>query len=157
MDNKAFEVLFEELRLLRVEVAQFNAKLEGIIGSKPTYVTPDTLETKISALLHELKISANLKGYQYLREALQMVINDFELTGLITVELYPTIAKKYVTTPSRVERAIRHAIEVSYKRNREHPYYKEYPHIKPTNGQFVADMADKFRLEDVQLQAVGQD
>ncbi|MDU1228115.1 MAG: sporulation transcription factor Spo0A [Clostridium sp.] len=75
---------------------------------------PIDLETEITSIIHEIGVPAHIKGYMYLREAITMVVNDMELLSAVTKELYPSIAKKYNTTASRVERAIRHAIEVAY-------------------------------------------
>ncbi|MCI6188770.1 MAG: sporulation transcription factor Spo0A, partial [Clostridium sp.] len=77
---------------------------------------PQDLETEITNIIHEIGVPAHIKGYMYLREAITMVVNDMELLSAVTKELYPSIAKKYNTTASRVERAIRHAIEVAWGR-----------------------------------------
>ena len=82
-----------------------------------TNVTRD-LEKDVTDMIHEIGVPAHIKGYQYLREAIMMSVQDVEMLGSITKVLYPTIAKKYQTTPSRVERAIRHAIEVAWSRGR---------------------------------------
>ena len=76
------------------------------------------LESDVTNIIHEIGVPAHIKGYQYLREAIMMSVEDVEMLGSITKILYPTIAKKYQTTPSRVERAIRHAIEVAWSRGR---------------------------------------
>ncbi|MBE3563179.1 MAG: sporulation transcription factor Spo0A [Hydrogenibacillus schlegelii] len=111
------------------------------------------LEAKISTLLHEIGVPAHIKGYQYLREAIRMVYDDIELLGAITKMLYPSIAERFKTTPSRVERAIRHAIEVAWQRgnveaiNRTFGYTVSHAKDKPTNSEFIAMLADKLRLE----------
>ncbi|WP_154826356.1 sporulation transcription factor Spo0A, partial [Clostridium butyricum] len=84
-----------------------------ILTSEPKSKTPVDLETEITNIIHEIGVPAHIKGYMYLREAITMVVNDMELLSAVTKELYPSIAKKYNTTASRVERAIRHAIEVA--------------------------------------------
>ena len=84
--------------------------------SSISYNEPVDLETEITTIIHEIGVPAHIKGYMYLREAITMVVNDMELLSAVTKELYPSIAKKYNTTASRVERAIRHAIEVAWGR-----------------------------------------
>jgi len=111
------------------------------------------LEQKISDLLHELGIPANIRGYQYLREAIALVTGELQLLNSITKILYPKIAKQYESTPSRVERAIRHAIEVAWTRgnveaiNRLFGHTVDYRRGKPTNSEFIAKVADRLRLE----------
>lgn len=113
---------------------------------------PD-LETDITNVIHEVGVPAHIKGYQYLREAITMVVENIELLSAVTKELYPSIAKKYNTTPSRVERAIRHAIEVAWNRgkidtiNSLFGYTVHNDKGKPTNSEFIAIIADKLRLE----------
>ena len=87
-----------------------------ILTSEQKSKTPIDLETEITNIIHEIGVPAHIKGYMYLREAITMVVNDMELLSAVTKELYPSIAKKYNTTASRVERAIRHAIEVAWGR-----------------------------------------
>ena len=114
---------------------------------------PVDLETEITNIIHEIGVPAHIKGYLYLREAIKMVIDNVELLGAVTKELYPSIAKKYNTTPSRVERAIRHAIEVAWSRgkvdtiNQLFGYTVHNTKGKPTNSEFIAMIADKLRLE----------
>ncbi|WP_443082190.1 sporulation transcription factor Spo0A [Terrisporobacter sp.] len=111
------------------------------------------IETEITNIIHEIGVPAHIKGYLYLREAIKMVIENVELLGAVTKELYPNIAKKYNTTPSRVERAIRHAIEVAWSRgkvdtiNQLFGYTVHNTKGKPTNSEFIAMIADKLRLE----------
>ncbi|KNF07413.1 stage 0 sporulation protein A [Gottschalkia purinilytica] len=113
----------------------------------------NTLETKITNIIHEIGVPAHIKGYLYLREAITMVVENIELLGAVTKELYPNIAKKFNTTPSRVERAIRHAIEVAWSRgkidtiNNLFGYTVHNDKGKPTNSEFIAMVADKLRLE----------
>ena len=115
--------------------------------------TEYTLESKITEILHEVGVPAHIKGYQYLRTSILDVINNIELLGAITKELYPSIAKKYGTTPSRVERAIRHAIEVAWNRGRIETINEIFGYTihnnkgKPTNSEFIAMISDKLRLE----------
>ena len=104
-------------------------------------------------MIHEIGVPAHIKGYQYLREAIMMSVQDIEMLNSITKILYPTIAKKYQTTPSRVERAIRHAIEVAWSRGRMETLDALFGYTintgkgKPTNSEFIALIADKIRLQ----------
>ncbi len=115
--------------------------------------TEDNLEALVTNIIHELGVPAHIKGYQYLREAIIMVINDIDVINQITKQLYPDIAKKFKTTPSRVERAIRHAIEVSWIRGEQASIENIFGYTisaakgKPTNSEFIAMIADKLRLE----------
>ena len=114
---------------------------------------PKNLDASITSIIHEIGVPAHIKGYLYLREAISMVYNDIELLGSITKVLYPDIAKKYNTTASRVERAIRHAIEVAWSRGKMDTIDELFGYTvsngkgKPTNSEFVALIADKIRLE----------
>ncbi|PKR78945.1 sporulation transcription factor Spo0A [Halalkalibacillus sediminis] len=111
------------------------------------------LDANITSIIHEVGVPAHIKGYLYLREAISMVYNDIDLLGSITKVLYPDIAKKYNTTASRVERAIRHAIEVAWNRGNIDSlssifgYTVSVTKAKPTNSEFIAMIADKLRLE----------
>ncbi|GFR34281.1 sporulation transcription factor Spo0A [Thermobrachium celere] len=115
--------------------------------------TNNNLEAEITNIIHEIGVPAHIKGYMYLRDAIQMVVNDIELLSAITKELYPSIARKYNTTPSRVERAIRHAIEVAWARGQVETINKIFGYTihndkgKPTNSEFIAMIADKLRLK----------
>lgn len=119
----------------------------------PEKSEPQDLETEITNIIHEIGVPAHIKGYMYLREAITMVVNDMELLSAVTKELYPSIAKKYNTTASRVERAIRHAIEVAWGRGQVEAINKLFGYTintekgKPTNSEFIAMIADKLRLE----------
>ncbi|MCL1632580.1 sporulation transcription factor Spo0A [Sporolactobacillus sp. CPB3-1] len=112
------------------------------------------LNASITDIIHEIGVPAHIKGYMYLREAISMVYHDIELLGSITKVLYPDIAKKYKTTPSRVERAIRHAIEVAWSRGNVDSISKLFGYTvsmskaKPTNSEFIAMVADKLRIEN---------
>jgi two-component system, response regulator, stage 0 sporulation protein A len=114
---------------------------------------PKNLSASITSIIHEIGVPAHIKGYLYLREAITMVYNDIELLGSITKVLYPDIAKKFNTTASRVERAIRHAIEVAWSRGNIESisslfgYTVSMSKAKPTNSEFIAMVADKLRLE----------
>jgi len=111
------------------------------------------LDIEVTRIIHEVGIPAHIKGYLYLREAILLVIDDVELLGLVTKELYPSVARKYKTTPSRVERAIRHAIEVAWNRGNINAIHRIFSHTvskergKPTNSEFIAMVADMLRME----------
>lgn len=111
------------------------------------------LETDVTNIIHEIGVPAHIKGYQYLRDAIMMSVDDTEMLGSITKQLYPSIAKLHKTTPSRVERAIRHAIEVAWSRGKMETINELFGYTvnggkgKPTNSEFVALIADKIRLE----------
>lgn len=110
------------------------------------------LDTEITSILHEIGVPAHIKGYLYLRESISMVYNNIEILGSITKVLYPVIAKKFKTTSSRAERAIRHAIEVAWNRGNAEAisaifsYTISYNKSKPTNSEFIAMLADRLRL-----------
>ncbi len=111
------------------------------------------LEIVVSNMIKDIGVPAHIKGYQFLRDAIIMVISDMELINAVTKELYPGIAKKYKTTSSRVERAIRHAIEVSWQRgdietlNDLFGHTVQFSKDKPTNSEFIAMIADRIRLD----------
>ena len=111
------------------------------------------LETDVTNIIHEVCVPAHIKGYQYLRDAIIMSVTDMEMLNSITKILYPTIAKQHQTTPSRVERAIRHAIEVAWSRGKMDTIEELFGYTvsggkgKPTNSEFIALIADKIRLE----------
>ncbi len=116
-------------------------------------VKQNDLEIDITNLIHEVGIPAHIKGYQYLRDAITLVVDDMDMLSAVTKELYPSIAKMNNTTPSRVERAIRHAIEVAWNRGKIETldtlfgYTVKNDKGKPTNSEFIAIIADKLRLE----------
>ena len=113
----------------------------------------ENIEALVTNVIHEVGVPAHIKGYQYLREAIIMVINDIDVINQITKCLYPQIANKFHTTPSRVERAIRHAIEVAWGRGEQKTVENIFGYTisaskgKPTNSEFIAMIADKLRLE----------
>lgn len=119
----------------------------------------NNLQISISRMLHELGMPSHIKGYQYIREAILMVYDNPEIVGGITKELYPELATKFDTTVSRVERAIRHAIEVSWNRGDWNLMEDVFGHsvdidkAKPTNSEFIVTVADKLRLEFVKQRA----
>lgn len=130
-----------EIKPQYIEIAPENKKDES------------NLEALVTNIIHEVGVPAHIKGYQYLREAIMMVVNDIDVINQITKQLYPEIAEKYCTTPSRVERAIRHAIEVAWARGQAETVENIFGYTvsaakgKPTNSEFIAMIADKLRLE----------
>ena len=114
--------------------------------------TPD-IETQVTQIIHQIGVPAHIKGYQYLRTAILLTVNDSDIINSVTKILYPSVAKKYATTTSRVERAIRHAIEVAWDRgdvdtlNSYFGYTIQNNRGKPTNSEFIAMIADNLRLK----------
>ena len=139
----------------------FIAREKEIGIQKPQYIDisnmsankEDNLEALVTNVIHEVGVPAHIKGYQYLREAIIMVVNDIDVINQITKCLYPQIARKFHTTPSRVERAIRHAIEVALGRGQQDVVENIFGYTvsaskgKPTNSEFIAMISDKLRLE----------
>ena len=121
-------------------------------GGAPSFTPPD-IEAQVTKIIHQIGVPAHIKGYQYLRSAIIMTINDNDIINSVTKVLYPTVAKKYQTTTSRVERAIRHAIEVAWDRgdidtlNSYFGYTIQNSRGKPTNSEFIAMIADNLRLK----------
>ena len=111
------------------------------------------LKLRVTEIIHQIGVPAHIKGYQYLRDAILMAITDEDIINAVTKRLYPAVAKKYATTSSRVERAIRHAIEVAWDRgdvdvlNSYFGYTVHTGRGKPTNSEFIAMIADRFRLQ----------
>lgn len=124
----------------------------GITVSANENKTPD-IETQVTKIIHQIGVPAHIKGYQYLRSAILMTIKDSDIINSVTKVLYPTVAKQYQTTTSRVERAIRHAIEVAWDRgdvdtlNSYFGYTIQNNRGKPTNSEFIAMIADNLRLK----------
>lgn len=127
---------------------EIRPSLEGTVQSQER-----NLELDVTNIIHEIGVPAHIKGYQYLRDAIILSVEDVEMLNSITKILYPTIAKKHQTTPSRVERAIRHAIEVAWSRGKMDTIDALFGYTvsngkgKPTNSEFIALIADKIRLE----------
>lgn len=136
-------------------IYMYKNKLEdsNVVFDSTDKLKEHNLEEDVTNMIHEIGVPAHIKGYQYLREAIIMVVNDIEMINSITKILYPTIAKKFQTTPSRVERAIRHAIEVAWSRGKMDTIDELFSYTihngkgKPTNSEFIALIADKIRLE----------
>ena len=124
-----------------------------MLDKKSINLVHNNLEISITRMLHELGMPAHIKGYQYIRDGIMMIYNNPDIIGGITKELYPDVATKYNTTVSRVERAIRHAIEVSWNRGNWDLMEEIFGHsvdidkAKPTNSEFIVTIADKLRLE----------
>ena len=126
---------------------------ESLRYSSQSRSTPANIETMVTNIIHEIGVPAHIKGYQYLREAIIIAVNDMDVINAITKVLYPQVAKTFGTTPSRVERAIRHAIEVAWDRGdldtlqRFFGYTVSNTKGKPTNSEFIALIADKLQLQ----------
>lgn len=129
-------------------------QLAGIGLTVAPQIAPSVggFDVEVTAVLHQMGVPAHIKGYQYLRDAIIFVIEDINLLGAVTKELYPMIAEKYNTTASRVERAIRHAIELAWDRgnidlmNKYFGYTIDVERGKPTNSEFIAMIADKLKM-----------
>ncbi len=122
-------------------------------GTKESTQSREDLVNRVTNMLHEIGIPAHIKGYHYLRDAIMMAVEDMDVLNAITKVLYPTVAKKYQTTSSRVERAIRHAIEVAWSRGKLDTLDELFGYTvsngkgKPTNSEFIALIADTIQLE----------
>ena len=156
---KPFEIdiLIKRIRELTSNPQKEQANISNNIKA-PYISTTQTnnlkpLEVMVTNIIHEIGVPAHIKGYQYLRDGIIMVIDNIEIINQITKQLYPDLAKKYKTTPSRVERAIRHAIEVAWSRGQLETVNNIFGYTissnkgKPTNSEFIAMIADKLRLE----------
>ena len=149
-----FDILIKRIEMfiaeVDVSVPEISSK-NGFSIAKPED-EPD-IEGMVTNIIHEVGIPAHIKGYQYLRHAIMMAVKDLDVINSITKELYPTVAKDFNTTPSRVERAIRHAIEVAWDRgdtdvlNSFFGYTIANSKGKPTNSEFIAMIADRLRLK----------
>lgn len=140
------------------DISEFHKRLNEILNSKPPEpkvidMEKNMTQAKITKLLHSLGIPSHIKGYQYIRDAINLVYDNPDLIGGITKELYPEISKKYNQSVTRVERAIRHAIEVSWNRGDWELMEEIFGHsvdidrAKPTNSEFIVTIADKLRLD----------
>ena len=147
------------LMLKPCDVTAIVERLEEFRGGESQRIVPirrpdkTSIETMVTGIIHEIGVPAHIKGYQYLREAIIIAVNDMDVINAITKVLYPQVAKTYGTTPSRVERAIRHAIEVAWDRGdldtlqRFFGYTVSNTKGKPTNSEFIALIADKLSLQ----------
>ena len=147
-----------EILLTRIKQTYADMTAKQLHNNQIVYENKSTnkkhnLEADVTNVIHEIGVPAHIKGYQYLRDAIMMSVNDTDVLNSITKILYPSIAKQHKTTPSRVERAIRHAIEVAWSRGKMDTidelfgYTVSHGKGKPTNSEFVALIADKIRLE----------
>ena len=124
----------------------------GGMAVTPPAASAGNYDVEVTSILHQMGVPAHIKGYQYLRDAIVFVIEDINLLGAVTKELYPMIAEKYNTTASRVERAIRHGIELAWDRgnidlmNKYFGYTIDVERGKPTNSEFIAMIADKLKM-----------
>ena len=141
-----------EFQIMITVAGKEGAKAQEGENATPVARPPHDLEKDVTALIHEIGVPAHIKGYQYLREAIAECVKDPSILGSITKVLYPTIAKRFQTTPSRVERAIRHAIEVAWSRGKMETLDAMFGYTidtgkgKPTNSEFIALIADRIRL-----------
>ena len=148
--NKEFQVMITVPSTVQKE------KKENISTAQIEPLSHD-LEKDVTDMIHDIGVPAHIKGYQYLRAAIIMSVKDPQMISSITKILYPTIAKQYQTTPSRVERAIRHAIEVAWSRGKMETLDQLFGYTintgkgKPTNSEFIALISDKIRLRYRQI------
>ena len=151
-------LLIKRINQLDIAAAEVFLPAQEQTNLKRSLVLRDSLlnndlEIDITNLIHEVGVPAHIKGYQYLRDAISLVVTNMDLLGAVTKELYPTVASMNNTTPSRVERAIRHAIELAWNRGKLETldalfgYTVQNDKGKPTNSEFIAIIADKLRLE----------
>lgn len=152
------EVVIDKIR----RIGSYGAKPRGLSLAGARKIKPyesqleymeQNLENDVTQILHEIGVPAHIKGYQYLRDAISASVTDQEMLASVTKVLYPNIAKKHQTTPSRVERAIRHAIEVAWNRGKMETINEIFGYTvsngkgKPTNSEFIALLSDKIRLD----------
>ena len=154
------------LMLKPCDMSALTERLEELRGGQNQKSLPNrsggktSIEAMVTSIIHEIGVPAHIKGYQYLREAIIIAVNDMDVINAITKVLYPQVAKTFQTTPSRVERAIRHAIEVAWDRGdldtlqRFFGYTVSNTKGKPTNSEFIALIADKLQLQLKSTQAV---
>ena len=154
--GKSLSLLLERVRAVAApRVLDF----PGVpVGAAPRTETQN-LESMVTDIIHEIGVPAHIKGYQYLREAIILTINDMEIINAVTKVLYPEVARKFNTTPSRVERAIRHAIEVAWDRGDIETLQRIFGYTvsnvkgKPTNSECIAMIADSISLRKKQMAA----
>ncbi len=153
--NKCMEVGVNYYMLKPYNIESLSSHIMSIAKSNTSKLTVNDKDLKqaITSLLHSLGIPSHIKGYMYIRDGIDLMYNNPSMIGAITKELYPEIAEKYDTTSSRVERAIRHAIEVSWNRG-DYDVMEElfgnsvdYDRAKPTNSEFISTLADKLRID----------
>lgn len=159
VSNAAASLGVRYLMLKPCDLSALVERLEEIRGGESLRYPPmrrmdkTSIESMVTNIIHEIGVPAHIKGYQYLREAIIIAVNDMDVINAITKVLYPQVAKTFQTTPSRVERAIRHAIEVAWDRGdldtlqRFFGYTVSNTKGKPTNSEFIALIADKLQLQ----------
>ena len=146
--------VLDRITQLRVQAAQSKNRKAPVPRNQPD------IEGMVTGIIHEIGVPAHIKGYQYLREAIMLAVADMDVINAITKVLYPQVAKTFSTTPSRVERAIRHAIEVAWDRGdldtlqRFFGYTVSNTKGKPTNSEFIALIADRLQLQLKSAEAV---
>lgn len=146
-NNQEIQIMIHVPSKEKKEITPFN-----IQNVEEKEVKEKDLEKDVTEMIHEIGVPAHIKGYHYLREAIMMCVEDVDMLNSITKVLYPTIADNFKTTPSRVERAIRHAIEVAWSRGKMETLDSLFGYTinlgkgKPTNSEFIALIADKIRL-----------
>ena len=142
-----FSILTERIRRI------INKERAVHVVERNRPINDENLEKEITNIMHDIGVPAHIRGHQYLREAIVLSVHNQELLGAVTKNLYPSVADTYKTTPSRVERAIRHAIEVAWSRGRLDTLQNVFGYTinvtkgKPTNSEFIAMIADKMKLE----------
>jgi two-component system response regulator (stage 0 sporulation protein A) len=149
------EILVERIRQLGKgnDIMNRSDGVKATLRQQLQTAKPSSIENRITQIMRDVGVPAHIKGYQYMRDAVLMVTDDIELISSVTKRLYPELARKYKTTPSRVERAIRHAIEVAWTRGQVETIHDLFGYTintkkgKPTNSEFIAMIADKMRLE----------
>lgn len=141
--------ILSRLRLANDMLVRVPVQWENALDNR----TEPSLEAVVTEVIHDIGVPAHIKGYQYLREAIILAVNDMDIINAVTKVLYPAVAKRFGTTPSRVERAIRHAIEVAWDRGDLETLQKYFGYTvsnikgKPTNSEFIAMIADRICLE----------
>lgn len=156
MTQEAVKLGIDYFLLKPYDFQSMSMRIHQLAGS-PVSPTPQlpmagNYDVEVTGILHQMGVPAHIKGYQYLRDAIVFVIEDINLLGAVTKELYPMIAEKYNTTASRVERAIRHGIELAWDRgnidlmNKYFGYTIDVERGKPTNSEFIAMIADKLKM-----------
>ena len=160
MNEQILVALVNEMQLLRMEIEELRKQSQSHLPGESIPQEVDftsnynnnleTLDEKISSILYELKIPSHVKGFPLLREAIKMVFLDMKLLGRMTSSLYPTLANDFETSPSKVERAIRHAIEISWSKRKFTRFYSKYSiSAKPSNSHLIALIADNMRLSKI--------
>lgn len=145
--------LAEAMRQMRQEGPEQDEPEHDAIMDASADEPKKNLERRVTEVIHDIGVPAHIKGYQYLRCAIMMVVENPSIINMVTKALYPDVAKEYKSTASRVERAIRHAVEVAWERGNLETLQKYFGYTvsahkgKPTNGEFIALIADKLRLE----------